>query len=478
MAELKGFCGGSYVSQSPLASAERSINWYPETNQTEQALSKVSLYPTPGLELFCTLPEGPVRGIFGQSGRCLAVGGRHLYDISSTGTVTDRGTMNFDSSIATMTTNGDGGDQLFVVSGDTGYVLDLTSNVLTSVVSNVTIGAMLDGYFLALDVDTSTLKVSNLLNGTTWDALQVAQRSTASDPWKSMLVVGKNIWLFGEFTSELWYNSGDTFPFAPFPGALMQQGIAGTFGAARVGSNVIWLAQNADGARTVVKAQGISLTKISTYAIDTLLAGCDRVDDAEVYTYQERGHTFWILNLPAANQTLVYDDTENVWHERGDWDAAGNQYNVDRPRVHTAIFDRHLVGDRDSGAIYTMSADISTNADGEGIRRLRRTPSVQREQMGMLFPSLRVFVEPGLGLQSGQGSDPQIAMRYSDDGGKTWSNELVRSAGAQGQYTQLVEFNRLGYARYPRQFEVVVSDPIPWRLMGAWLNPPRGTRAA
>lgn len=481
MPALPNFCGGSYTAQSPVAVAELSMNLYPETAETPNSLSKVTLYPTPGLTLFATLTEGPTRGIFGQSGRCLAVGGRHLYDISSAGTVTDRGTMNFDNNIATMTTNGDGGDELLVVSGSTGYVLNLTSNVLTNVVSNVTIGAMLDGYFLALDVNTSTLKISDLLDGLTWDPTQIAQRSTASDPWKSLLVVGKNIWLFGEFTSELWYDSGDSpFPFAPFPGALIQMGIAGTFAAAQVGNNVCWLAQNSAGMRTVVKAQGITTQKISTYAIDYLLAQMDTVDDCEAYCYQENGHTFLVLNFPSANQTIVWDDTEGLWHNRGDWSIADNQYDVDRPRVHTAIFDRHLVGDRTSGAIYTMSTDVSTNADGVGIRRLRRTPGLLNQQMPMRFDALRVFLEPGLGLQSGQGSDPQMSLRYSDDGGKTWSNELWRGAGAVGQYKWIVEWNRLGRSRYPRVWEVVMTDPIPWRLLGAFLNPPRigGQRAA
>jgi hypothetical protein len=480
MPALPEFCGGSYTAQAVVADAEVSVNLFPETNTAPGALSKTMLLPTPGLEHFATLPQGPVRGMFGQSGRMHAVGGMHLYHVASAGTVTDLGTMNFNNNIATMTTNGDGGDELLVISGDTGYVLNLTTNVLTNVVSDVTIGAMLDGFFLALDVDTSTLKISDLLDGLTWDPLQIAQRSTASDPWKSMLVVGKNIWLFGEFTSELWYNSGDSFPFAPFPGALIQQGIAATFAAAQVGNNVCWLAQNAQGMRTVVKAQGITTTKISTYAIDYKLSQMARVDDCETYAYQENGHTFLVLNFPSANTTIVWDDTEQQWHDRGDWDVVDNQFNVDRPRVHTAIYDEHLVGDRTSGAIYRMSTDIATNADGDGIRRLRRSPGLQNEQTPMRFDALRLFLEPGLGLQAGQGSDPMICLRYSDDGGKTWSNELWRSVGAQGDYKHIVEWNRLGRSRYPRVWEVSMTDPIPWRILGAWLNPPRigGQRAA
>jgi len=472
MPQLQGFIGGSYTSQSPLADGEVSTNFYPETIDAPNAISKMALYPTPGLQSFATLAQAPVRGIFGQSGRCFAVGGTSLYEINSAGVVTLRGAMTFNNSIATMTTNGDGGDELFVCSGGNGYVLNLTTLVLTQVVTNVTMGAMLDGYFLALDVDTSTLKISDVLDGLTWDPTQIAQRSTASDPWKSLLVVGKNIWLLGEFTSELWYDTGESpFPFAPFPGALIPMGVAATFSACQVGSSVMWLAQNSQGARTVIKAQGVTPSKVSTYAIDTLLDSYADVSDAEAYCYQERGHTFYVLNLPKANATLVYDDTESQWHTRGDWDVANNGYDVDRPRVHAYIFDKHLVGDRTTGAVFSMSAATATNADGVGIRRLRRTAGLQSEQAQSYYHCLRVFLEPGLGLSSGQGSDPQITLRYSDDGGKTWSNELSRSAGAQGKYQTIVDFWRLGMSRYPRVWEVVVSDPIPWRLLGAWINP-------
>lgn len=479
MAALPGFCGGSYTAQSRLVDGALSMNLYPETTEENAALSKVSMYLKPGLEVFATLPQGPVRGIFGQSGRLHAVGGFHLYSVSSTGVATDLGEMAFDNQIATMTTNGDGGGQLFVISGGTGYILDLETNDLSDVVEDVTIGGMLDGYFLALDVDTSTLKVSDLLDGTTWDPLQVTQRSTASDPWKSMLVVGKLILLFGEFTSEYWWDTGDSFPFAPFSGGgLIPYGIAGTFCAAQVGTNVIWLAQNAQGMRTVIKAQGTSTTKISTYAQDSELTALDSVSDAEVYCYQERGHLFWVLNIPSADLTLVWDDTEGKWHHRGDWDPAENTFHVDRPRVHTAIFDQYLVGDRESGVIYRMSSDIYTNADGDGIRWVLQTPSLQNEQLPMRFDALRLFLEPGLGLSTGQGSNPMVCLRYSDNAGKTWSNELLREVGKQGHYDHIVEWNRLGSSRYPRQWEISGSDPIPWRILGAWLNPPRMNRAA
>jgi hypothetical protein len=50
-------------------------------------------------------------------------------------------------------------------------------------------------------------------------------------------------------------------------------------------------------------------------------------------------------------------------------------------------------------------------------------------------------------------------LRWSNDGGSTWSNEHWKSIGKQGKYKNRVIWRRLGLAR-DRIYEVVVTDPI------------------
>jgi len=95
---LPNFCGGSYPSWSPNASAERSINVYPETIETPSGKSRVALYGTPGLQVFCTLPTQPVRGLFAGESRLFAVAGSHYYEVFTDGTFTDRGDVGDDAS--------------------------------------------------------------------------------------------------------------------------------------------------------------------------------------------------------------------------------------------------------------------------------------------------------------------------------------------------------------------------------------------
>ena len=83
-------------------------------------------------------------------------------------------------------------------------------------------------------------------------------------------------------------------------------------------------------------------------------------------------------------------------------------------------------------------------------------------------------METGIGLATGQGSDPQVMLRWSDDGGETWSNEHWRSAGKIGVYKARVLWNRLGSSR-DRVYEITMSDPVPWRIIDAMIRMSAGT---
>ena len=462
------FCGPTFLrSQSLLASPERCINFYPQRVTTAQGTQYV-LYRTPGITSFASPTGSPGRGIHSQAlgltDQCWAVIGPTLYEVSSDGTTTSRGTVAVDGNPATMVTNGDGGDQLFITSGDTGYILNLTTNALTSEVSDVTMGGFLDGYFLALDSATSTFKISDLLDGTTWDATQILQRSTAPDPWRAMLVKYPRVWMLGEHTGDVLYNAGTSpFPFAPIQGVQIPYGIAAPFSLKTCGPAIMWLTHNENGTGQVVEALGYSPTVVSTEPIDYLISTFSRIDDAVAWTYQEQGHEFYVLNFPAADRTLCYDRTEGMWHERGYWDATNGVFEVWGPQYHTHVFDKHLVLHGSEGTIYRMGITLLSDAGGDLIRRLRIPPILSNEQKRLFIDRLQLHVQPGVGLTSGQGSDPQIIMRMSKTGGKIWGNERTRDVGVQGDYDKRVIWDRCGSGRNMVP-EISCTDPVDWAL--------------
>lgn len=449
------------------------MNWYVERAESTGASAPMSLYPTPGVETIGTASSLKGRAHFSQNGQEFAVIGDGFFEISQDGTVTSRGTVVFDSNPATINGNGDGGGQIFVTSGGRGYIYDLTTLVFSEVAAlagKATMGGYLDGYFLALDDATSTLYISALLDGLTWNTgTAFAQRSIAPDRWTSMKVNPRYVWLFGEQTSEVWMNTGDTFPFAPHPSGLIPFGIAAPFSAVVVEGSMVWLGATERGEAFALQASGFSPEVISTFPLQKTLAEYAAVADAVADAYSDMGHTFYLLTFPTEGATWAWDLQSQVWTERGTWDSGSSSYDAWRPQWHAMAFGEHRMLDSETGDIYRMGSDLPLDADGIEIRRLRRAPAVVNENDRIFYSSFEVDLEVGLGLTSGQGEDPQAMLRFSDDGGKTWSSERWCSAGKLGDFRQRVRWLRLGSA--PRRvFELVVSDPIPWRVTNAYME--------
>ncbi len=66
-------------------------------------------------------------------------------------------------------------------------------------------------------------------------------------------------------------------------------------------------------------------------------------------------------------------------------------------------------------------------------------------------------------------NSPQIMLRWSDDGGYTWSNEYWRGMGAVGEYSKQVQWRKLGRSR-DRIYEITVSDAVNPVIINAYAN--------
>src|SRR5919197_410374 len=259
MKPYPGFLGGSARVQGVTFDQARTVNWYLEPNP-QGALSEAAFYPTPGFQSFVGAAAAGItdvggRAIFSMNTRTFAVIGGGFYELFQTKTVTRHGSVAQDNNLATISYNGAGGGQLFITSGGNGYLFTLATNTLTTIAAltgKATMGAMLDGYFIAFDQTNSKIWLSNLLDGATWDTTQFAQRSIAPDLWQACVIGTREIWLIGEQTGEVWYDAGSfPFPFAPIPGAFFKFGTPAPFSVAAAGDSVIWLSKDALGAGQV-----------------------------------------------------------------------------------------------------------------------------------------------------------------------------------------------------------------------------------
>lgn len=478
---LDGFIGPSYVSQSPYADCEDLINWYVEEIEGPGRSVRAAFYPTPGVQeiLTGTTAVGEGRANFFQNDRQFLIIGETLYEQARTGVLTSRGTVTLDEFPATISGNGAAGGQLFITSGTNGYVYDLATDVLTAIAAlagKATMGDFIDNYFLCLDASEGKVYISDLLDGATWDPTQYIQNSASSDDWTSMKVANRYIYLGGSATMQAWFNAG-TFPipFEPHPSGLMQYGVAAPFSPEVVGNSLIWVSSTVNGQGSVVRTSGFTPEIISNFALHNAFDDYPDLSDAVGDSYEDAGHLFYLLTFPTANVTWAWDSTSG-WAKRGTWNSGNNSFGVWRPCFHAFAFGEHRMLDISGNGVYQMSKDFYYDVDEIPIRRVRRSPAVVDENNLVFYSKFELDLQPGLAAFTGQSSAPVVMLRTSKDNGQTWSNEMEASAGLRGEYGTRVDWNRLGAARR-MVFEVSVSDPLPWRILDAYVDIKRSIKA-
>lgn len=473
--------GGTYESRSVAVDAQKTVNFYVERVESGTGKAKAVLYPTPGLQLFTTLPHGHVRALYTELGRVFAVGGDTLYEVKPDGGAIVLGEVQNDGHRATMRSNGLQGHQLFVVSAGYGYIYDLNTGVFTELTTvpgfpsgQAVTGTFLDSYFIVST--TTSFQISGLFDGLTWDAADKAIRSMGSDNIVCTLQNHRELWVWGDVTSEVWYDAGTAnFPFAPIQGVFVEMGCGAKGTPVRFDNTVIWLAANRDGDRICVQAAQYVPQRVSTHATEMAWRRYGKTDDAIGFAYQDDGHSFYVLTFPTAQATWVYDASTKLWHERAYWNVASGEWEAHLAICHCHAFDKHLAGDRTSGNIYDWNLRYALDGTDE-IRRLRRFPHINNENKRLIFPRLELEMETGLPTMpaTAQIDPPKAMLRWSDDRGHTWSSEQWVSAGKTGEYSARVHFDRLGSSR-DRVFEVTMTAQVPWRLIDGYLTVEPGT---
>jgi hypothetical protein len=364
--------GPTNVQAALNADAEDTINFMEAPIPPGQSKVGRWLQGTPGYRPWLNIPTSPIRCMFQQDGRAWVVGGTTFYEIFATPSYTGyTPTIPDDGYLASMASNGSAGNQVMVTSGGLGYIFNTSSNTFAQITdpdfpTDVRMCEFMDGYFFVMKADTRQFNISALEDGTSWDALDVAERSEASDNINALIRNHRVIAIIGSKTSEFWYDNGDSlFPFAPTQGDFVEHGSDAPFTVRRLADTLFWVGRDEDGNGAVWALKGISPTTVSPPAVNRLIqtSGSGTNNDLSLsvaWTYQQDGHSFYCLNLPECEWTLVYDLLTDRWHKRGQWDYTIADYvnGGDRPQCHMHFAGKHLVGDRLSGMIYEMSLDV------------------------------------------------------------------------------------------------------------------------
>lgn len=463
-----GLVGPSYTQRSLIFDAQRSVNLFPVFD--EQGKEVAALYGTPGKELFATAGTGPVRnGFVSSNGRMFVVSGTKLFEIDSSGNETERGTLNTEAGNVTIDENS---TQLAICDGDDGYIFTYATNVFAVIndsdfPSSGTITSI-DGYFAVNENNTGKFFISNLNDGSLWDTLDFATAESSPDQLKRVIRALGLLWLMGSKTTEPWTNTGDAaFPFQKISGGEMPVGIMAPHTALEFGGSLQWVGQDDKGNGVVYRAKGFTPQRVSTEAIEILIGRATDKENIRAYCYQRDGHDFYALTGGGLETTLVHDLTTNLWHERAYLNMQG-EYEQDLASCCMFAFGDHYVGSRVDGKIFRLSLDAYSD-DGAAIARDRVYTHLSNEGERVRYNALEIGFETGVGLQSGQGSDPVALLKISKDGGRTWSDWYTMPIGAVGEYQTKVRFRRIGIAEQ-LTFWVRVTDPVKVAMVGSYLT--------
>lgn len=478
-----GFVGPTYTAISPIIDDEEAFNCFVEKSESDGAATPMALLGTPGRKIFASLPESSVPFGFTVNGRTFFAAS-NLYETNGSGQPVVRGSLGAAPTRPTVITSNE--TQLVVLNNGNLFVLTLATNVFAAVDMGQFNGPVLqidfsDGYIIATLQNSHTFQVSNLEDATVWGGLDIATLSYFPDNIVSLKCDHREPWFWGSKKAIGYYNAGAGFPpFIPVQGAFMENGSGATFATVQADNSVFWLDQDERGSMVARRLNGYAGDRVSTHATEGAWQRYTMTADAVGWTYQENGHTFWVIYFPTANATWVYDISQGLWHRRGYFVEATGQYIADRGMSHTFNFGKHLVGDWASGNIYDLSTAYYDDA-GTPIRGLRRTPTTSKENRWVYYQQLEFVLATGQGpqppLTDGDGNPrpPQLMLRWSNDGGRTYSNWYFLSVGFAGEYEKRVIKRMLGRGR-KRLWEVAWTDPIAWRFNDAYLQAQQATQ--
>lgn len=453
--------GPSYKGRSSAVNAQECINLIHNVD-TSSGKSVLSLMNRPCLEDFCDLGAQAIRGMVEEGGYGYVVSGSTFYKVTNAGVATNKGTLLSNTGTVGMASNG---LDIFITDGNYGYNYNIAGNTFTQDVKNTVAGAgflggnwvtFMDQYFITHDPGTGVAQAGALADGTTWAATDVATAEGDPDNLIRPIAVHGDLWLMGDKTAEPYYNAANPtgFPFGRKGQGYIDMGIVSGASAAVMDNTLYWLAKNREGYYGICRAAGYQPQKISTPAIDYQINSMSLISDAIAFTCADEGHSFYVITFPTGNKTFVFDASTSLWSE---WQS--RDIGRFKCQHHMFLGTSHIVGGHVDGKLYKLKFGVYDDA-GDIVEKIRTTQYLHASGKPVTINSLWVVMETGVGLASGQGSDPMAMLQFSRDMGRTWSNETWRRMGAIGEYGRGVRWTRPLGTAYDWIFKIKVSDPV------------------
>lgn len=440
-------------------SSQFTQNFYPELMPGGKSEFTIQSFPGQSLDGSTT---GADRGTWEFQNIGYRVVGTTLFEISSTGTHTNRGTI---PGTARCTFADDGRNMIICTAGVVLQYTQSTQALITVTDVNIagsTAVTFLNNKFIYTNVDLPSgvdFVVSNAGDGTTANGLNAG--GVEDDPGKLIRAYAfeDQIYMFTERTVPIYWNNGASRPpLDPVTNRVIEKvGLDALHSVANTDSFIYWLGDD----KSVYQAVSGNARSISTIPLAKAIEGYAVTSDAVGYTFKIQGQNFYQITFPTENKTWCFSEGlgEQGWFNLSS-DTDEGQYNA---TSHMFVYNKHLLADRLNGKLYKLDIDAFTN-DTETMHRVRTLASISGssiKQPGkrLEMSSLELIMKKGVGTISGQGENPRIMIEYSTDGGNSFAPSTWARVGRQGETNIKVKWDKT-LQFYDLIIRLSTSDPV------------------
>jgi hypothetical protein len=273
------------------------------------------------------------------------------------------------------------------------------------------------------------------------------------------------LYAFGDKWTGVYRDVGSSpFPFTRE--VTIPRGIVGTFAVS--GWEVGWANQLifVGDDFVVYRLDGYTPTAIGTPDVSrdiqaAILSGLR--NSIVAYVYMLDNNAFWVLNCKD-QFTWEYNATTGAWNERGSY-----QQSSWKGVQSVRIFDRWLIGDDTTGALYSINGNYFQ--EGTDFLVWEVTSGVMANfPFGVLVTRASFNMTTGVGVPPAIG-DPVVEISWSLDGGYSFGDPVIRRLGGPGETKSHPYVLTCGLTRGQGiRFKLRVADAIRVRLFGGTID--------
>jgi hypothetical protein len=456
--------GGTTKYKSRHLSAQTTRNFWPRKIDDQLAKSPYILESFWGLKSWSSTAGNADRGMLEHKGVLYQVSGSSLYSFDSAGT----------ASAALGTVSGTGRcymfgmlDKVVIVTNNTVYTWDEGTDTFTEQsdgdFETPQTGAHLNNKAI-YDGDGGRFGVSDVGDPLSIGGLEYATAESNADDLVAVYTFQQRAYMMGEKTIEPWWDSGiGSPPLNRVEGGIIQVGLDAKYSVSNDDDFMYWLADD----KQVYALSGGQAQVISDQALTREITGYTTTNDAIGWTMNLEGSWLYVLTFPSAQMTWVYP-RGGEWFEWSYGDAGKRSLS----NSYAFAYGKHIVGDYASGNLYELDPETYTD-NGTTILRTRETaplhgalltPDAAGKRLTM--NRMEIMLETGVGLITGQGSDPEIMVSFSDDGGNTFGTERRMHIGKLSDKMWKAELFICG-SFYSRIVRIKTSDPVYYSIHSA-----------